>query len=162
MRETTLQKAWDQSFLHHDDQLLLGSRRINVELLTLHPDPVQIFRFWQVYLDNVNPLLKVTHTPTLQTQVIEAASNLSGIDAGLEALMFGIYCVAVASLTESDCHSMFGAGKNELLTRFQTGCQQALWNCGFLHTGDRDCLTALYFYLVNLPQQPIDDGVANR
>ena len=137
--------------MHMDDQLLLGSRRLSVGLLTLHPEPVQIFNYWQVYLDNVNPLLKVTHTPTLQRRVVEAVGNLSGLKSGMEALMFGIYCMAVMSLTEQECRTMFSSGRNELLTMFQTGCQQALWNCGFLSTNDPDCLIALYFYLVPLP-----------
>lgn len=34
--------------------------------------------------------------------------------------------------------------------RYQFGCQQALLNCGVLQCSDRDCLTALYLYLVSL------------
>lgn len=36
--------------------------------------------------------------------------------------------------------------------KYQFGCQQALSNCGFLRSSDRDCLTALYLYLVILPK----------
>ena len=121
-----------------------------MELSTLHPDPVQIFRLWQIYLDNVNPLLKVTHTPSLQGRVIEAASNVKTINPTLEALMFSIYCTSVLSLMVEDCQTMFGSSKEELLMRYQFGCQQALLNCGFLRSSDRECLTALYLYLVSL------------
>ena len=149
MRETTVKKAWDQS-VENDDCLLFGSRRTTVDVSTLHPDPVQIFRLWQIYLDNVNPLLKVTHTPGLQGRIIEATSNVTNINATLEALMFSIYCTSILSLIVEDCQTIFGSSKEDLLMRYQFGCQQALLKCGFLRSSDRDCLTALYLYLVSL------------
>jgi hypothetical protein len=141
-------KTWDHLF-DNDDHLLFGSRQAAIEPSTLHPEPVHIFRLWQVYLENVNPLLRVTHTPTLQGRIIEAAGNLTNVTPALEALMFSIYSMAVLSLGE-DCQTLFGIPKDELLRKFQFGCQQALLKCGFLRSADRDCLTALYLYLVSL------------
>ena len=149
MHEVVVRKAWDTSF-DNDDHLLFGSRKTTVDLSTLHPEPVQILRLWQIYLDNVNPLLKVTHTPTLQRRIIETASNMNNISPTLEALMFSIYCMSVLSLDEEDVQKMLGSPKEDLLSRYQVGCQQALLNCGFLRSHDRDCLTALYLYLVSL------------
>ena len=142
-----MKKAWDQLY-ENDDHLLFGSRKTAVDISSLHPEPVQIFRLWQLYLENVNPLLKVTHSPSLQGRIIEAASNVLNIKPTLEALMFSIYCMSILSLTVDDCRAIFGSSKVDLLTRYQFGCQQALLNCGFLRCGDRDCLTALYLYLV--------------
>ncbi|KAK9337314.1 hypothetical protein LIPSTDRAFT_57140 [Lipomyces starkeyi NRRL Y-11557] len=149
VREVVFKKAWDQLF-ENNDHLLFGSRKTAVDISTLHPEPVQIFRLWQLYLENVNPLLKVTHTPSLQRRIIEAASNVLNIRPTLEALMFSIYCMSILSLAVDDCQAMFGSSKVDLLTRYQFGCQQALLNCGFLRCGDRDCLTALYLYLVSV------------
>ena len=149
VRETAVKKAWDQS-VNIDDHLLFGSRSTTDDLSTLHPDPVQIFRLWQIYLDNVNPLLKVTHTPSLQGRIIEAASNVKSINPTLEALMFSIYCMSIISLIGEDCQTMFSSSKEDLLMKYQFGCQQALLNCGFLRSSERDCLTALYLYLVSL------------
>lgn len=150
MRETSIRKAWDQT-TETDDQLLFGfgSHRTNTDLAALHPGPVQIFRLWQVYLDNINPLLKIIHAPSLQGRIIEAASNLTSISTTLEALMFSIYCTSLATITAEDCQTMFDSSKEDLLLRFQSGCQQALWKSGFLRSTDRDCLTALFLYLVS-------------
>lgn len=147
MRETEVKRAWDET-IQKNDNLLFGSRDPTVDLSVIHPDTIQIFRLWQIYLDNVNPLLKVTHTPTLQARIIEAASNLKNIHPNLEALMFGIYSTAVTSLTVNDCQTMFNSSREDLLIRFHFGCNQALLECEFLRTNDRDCLTALYLYLV--------------
>lgn len=111
---------------------------------------MQIFRLWQLFLDNVNPLLKIIHAPSLQGRIIEAASNLTTISPTLEALMFSIYCTSLFSITAQECQNMFDCSKEDLLLRFQSGCQQALWKSGFLRSTERDCLTALFLYLVSL------------
>ena len=150
--------AWNELY-QNDDHLLFGSRETAVDIFTLHPEQVQIFRLWQIYIDNVNPLLKVTHTPTLQARIIDAASNVATIKPTLAALMFSIYCVSILSLGEDECRTMFGSPRERLLTRYQSGCQQALLNCGFLRSGDRECLTALYLYLVSLSGCHIHAGL---
>ena len=147
--EIGVKKAWDQVG-GNNVFLLLGSRKTATPLASLHPDPVQIFRLWQVFLDNVNPLIKVVHGPSLQVRVVEGVCDLGGMNPVLEALLFSIYCMSVRSLSERDCQLMFGPSKEDLLTRYQFGCQQALVNCGFLRTNDRECLVALYLYIVGL------------
>ena len=149
VRETAVKTALDQS-VGKDDHFLFGLRKVTPDLSTLRPEPVQIFRLWQIYLDNVNPLLKVTHTPSLQGRIIEAASDVTNISPTLEALMFSIFCISILSLTTEDCQNVFGSSKEDLLVRYQSGCQQALWSCEFLRSSDRDCLTAMYLYLVGL------------
>jgi hypothetical protein len=109
-----------------------------------------MFRLWQIYLDNVSPLLKVTHTPTLQSRIIDAASDVATISPALEALIFSIYCVSIVSLTEDDCLALFHSPRMDLLASYQNACQQALRKCGAWRSGDTESLTALYLYLVIL------------
>ncbi|KAJ5632278.1 hypothetical protein N7490_008617 [Penicillium lividum] len=149
LREAVVKLSWDQSF-GNDDHIILGSRKASVNLATMHPEPVHIIRLWQLYLDNVNPLFKVTHTPSLQGMIIEAATNTMSIEPHLEALMFSIYCMAIQSLTAENCQTLFGLSQADLLTKHQFGCQQALLNCQFLRTDNRTCLTALFLFLVSL------------
>lgn len=148
VREVEVKKAVD-SFFDKNDHLLFGTRDTNVDLAPLHPEPVQLFKIWQIYLDNVNPLLKVTHTPSLQAQIITTAGNMKDIKPELEALLFGIYCISIQSLSDEECQRELAASREDLLTRYHFGCQQALMNSGFLRTNDRDCLTALYLFLVS-------------
>lgn len=150
MRHAVIKKAWNHMFQgKSNDHLLFGSPVGDVDdLSTSHPTHVQIFRLWQIYLGNVNPLLKVTHTPTLQTRLIDAASDIANVNPTMEALMFSIYCVSILSLTEDQCSALFGSPKKDLLAAYQSACQQALRNCCFLRSSDRECLTALYLYLV--------------
>lgn len=147
IREKAVKSAWN-SLYDSSDHLLFCSRNTTVDLSTLHPPHIQIFKIWQVYLENFDPLLKVTHAPTLQARIIDAASDITNIDPPLEALMFSIYCVVIFSLDEEECEKLFGSTRESLLSSYQLGAREALLNCRFMRTDDRDCLTALHFYLV--------------
>ena len=111
--------------------IVLGTQHVAVTLA--HPSPVQIFRLWQVYIDNVNCLLKLHHVPTFQSQLLEAASDLANVTKEMEAVMFGIYLMAINSLEESEIVEMFASTKRQLLLHYHGAMQQALTNAGFLH-----------------------------
>jgi hypothetical protein len=49
--EATVLGAWDQLF-SNDDHLIFGARQSTVDLTSLHPEPAQIFKFWQIFLDS--------------------------------------------------------------------------------------------------------------
>ena len=116
----------------------------------VHPPAIQMFQLWQIYINNVNPLLKVTHTPTLQAQVISASANPAKISKPLEALMFAIYFAAITSLTEEEVHSTFGEDKAILLGKYHNATQQALVNAGFMRATELMVLQAFFLYLVTL------------
>lgn len=152
IRHQSVKRALAYLYEDDDDSRFNFGARSDIDPVTLHPTQVDIIRIWQIYLDNVNPLLKVTHTPTLQTRIIEAAADLQSVSATMHALMFGIYCVAMLTISDEDCIAVFGTKCGDLLKKFQLGCRQALLRCNILRTNDRNCLTAFYLYLVrNIP-----------
>jgi hypothetical protein len=81
--------------------LLFGSPRSSVNLRNLHPNPVQIFKLWQLYLDNINPLVKLFHAPTVQQILSDASGDLGDIPRNVEALLFAIYCITIESFSDS-------------------------------------------------------------
>lgn len=117
-----------------------------------HPPAIQIIQLWQIYLNNVNPLLKLTHTPTLQERIIEATANIGNVSKSLEALMFAIYFMAITSLNDEEAQLTFGHEKGALLQRYYTACQQALVNGGFMRHTDLTLLQAFLLYLVSFPK----------
>ena len=144
-----VRKTWDHVHAYSDHLFFGAAGNSNLDLSPLHPGSIQIIQLFQIYLDNVNPLLKLTHTQSSQGRIIEAASNTLHIGRELEALMFAIYCMAITSMTDMQCQTMFNSTKTNLLTGYQFACQQALAKSEFLRTINRDCLTALYLYLVS-------------
>ncbi len=128
--------------------LIFGSYPTNTSLSAFHPQPVHIFRLWQTFLDNINPLVKLFHAPTVQQLIIEASGSLDDVSKSMEALMFAIYSSAVTSLSNADCESMIGEAKSTLLARYQFGTQQALISAGFLKSSDLVVLQAFVLFLV--------------
>lgn len=110
---------------------------------------MQIFQLWQIYIRNVDPLLKISHVPTLQNQIVGAGADLTKCSKPLEALMFSIYLIAVRSLTDEETQATFGEPKDMMLARFSEASQQALINVGFMRSSELMVLQAYFLYLVS-------------
>ncbi|KAK9322024.1 hypothetical protein V1517DRAFT_362119 [Lipomyces orientalis] len=130
------------------DDLLFGPQTTE-KLTTLHPSPVLIFRLWQTFLDNINPLIKIFHAPSVQQKVLDATANLETIPKNTEALMFGIYAVATLSMNREECLKLFNESKDVVLARFQSGARRALRIAGYLRSSDIVVLQAFALYLLS-------------
>jgi hypothetical protein len=119
--------------------------------LELHPDPKHVFRLWQTFTDDVNPLTKIIHVPTLQQRIFEAAWTAELAPKPLEATMFAVYALAVSSMKGADCIQQFGESRSVLLSQYRMGALQALSNCDLLSTRDLEVLQALALVLVLSP-----------
>ncbi|KAI9041833.1 uncharacterized protein KD926_006378 [Aspergillus affinis] len=115
----------------------------------LHPPGVRIFQLWQVYINNVNPLLKLTHIPTLQSSIVEASVDPARASRPLEALMFCIYLITVKSMADEELTTTLGESKALLVARFNEACQQALSNAGLMKSNDLMVLQAFMLYLLS-------------
>jgi hypothetical protein len=133
--------------------LLFGGQKSLITLLPLHPDPIQIFKLWQVYLDNMNPLVKVFHAPTVQQLILEASGDLANMPRNVEALLFAIYCISSESLSDGECIAVLGQPKSSALRRFRHGAQCAFTNASLLKTSDLMVLQAFTLFAVGNPLQ---------
>lgn len=140
-------------------RLMFGSPTSSSGLRPLHPQPLEAFKLWQAYLDNVNPLIKLFHAPTVQQLISETNGNLEEIPRNVEALLFAIYCISVESLSDGECISITGGPKDAARQRFRTGAQHALINASFLKTSDLMILQALTLFIVSGLSTPT---IANR
>jgi hypothetical protein len=130
------------------DSLLFGCPMLK-SLVSSHPTPVQIFLLWQTFLDNVNPLLKLFHAPTVQQSILDAATNLENIPQSTEALMFAIYLLSITSLRNNDCERIMGESRPVLFARYSVATQQALINAELLKSSDITVLQAFVLFLVS-------------
>lgn len=141
-----------EAFSPDASRLLFGTPTSSTGLRSLHPQPVQAFKLWQAYLDNINPLVKLFHAPTVQQMISEANGNLEEIPRNTEALLFAIYCIVVESLSDGECVAITGETKDVARQRFRSGAQHALINASFLKTSDLMVLQALTLFIVSLPR----------
>ena len=145
-----------------DDESILGAEDdhpLGIDLLlgpvvrlptakSLHPTPDKIFKLWQVFQENVNPILKIIHVPTLQTQLLNVAFDLDKVDKHFEPLMFGIYAMAVLSLTDAESQEILQEDKTTLFGRYLCAIRYGLMNTRFLGTSELSVLQAFVLYVV--------------
>ncbi|KAI0126938.1 fungal-specific transcription factor domain-containing protein [Xylariales sp. AK1849] len=115
--------------------------------LIIHPSKTQIDFLATTFFENVDPLLKILHRPSILKMISEGTSKLS---AAQEALQFSIYFSAVNSLDASTCISQLGQNQITLLKTYQLEVERALAAADYLNTNDLESLQALTLYVACL------------
>lgn len=127
---------------------LFGYASVMLDLRELHPSPSQIFILWEVFKENVDPVVRIIHRPTARTILMNAASSLDRVSKPAEALLFAIYFGAVVSLTHEQCQQLLDEDKDVLLKKYRFATEQALARADFLNSSSLMCLQALSCYLI--------------
>jgi hypothetical protein len=121
------------------------------QLDPLSPMPSHMLLLWQVYVECVDPLIKILHTPTTEKLIRGLRGSLSSCGCEMEALLFAVALAAVASVDEDHVLLLLNRPKAELQQRFLLGTEQALARARFLTTRSIVVLQALVLYLSLLP-----------
>jgi Fungal specific transcription factor domain len=129
---------------------IFGLSSQNVDMYSLHPPKEHVPIYWQLYRENVDPLVKIIHVPTMTPEILEAAQHLDSISKGMEALLMVIYYSAATSLWDDECREKFGENKDDLLARYRFGVEQALARADFLETDEVVVLQAFVIFLICL------------
>jgi hypothetical protein len=130
--------------------VLVSSHNVT-PIYELHPEPAHAFRLWQLYLDRVNPLLKLIHVPTTQPYVVEWAAKSKDMPKDIEALLFAVYALAATSLSGDECEQILNTKREIAIKNFVSGLQQAIYSAGFLVNYKLSSLQALIMYMVRNP-----------
>lgn len=86
---------------HH--AFLFGYMSANFDLRPLHPMPSQIPFIWQMYCENVDPIVKILHVPSMTELIRDVCrNNLDQLPPSTEALLFSIHFAVVASMDEEE------------------------------------------------------------
>jgi Fungal specific transcription factor domain len=115
-----------------------------------HPPPERIHQLWQIFIENVDPLTKVVHVPTLRPAIQRAASNIGTIPRSFEALLFAIYGAAVMSLKDDECKQRLYEPRKTLLLRYISATKAALSRAKFMGTISVVVLQALVLHLLSV------------
>ncbi|KAF1737516.1 Bikaverin cluster transcription factor bik5 [Beauveria bassiana] len=131
---------------HHS--FILGYRSADVDLGKLHPLPSHAAFLWSVYQENVEPLIKILHVPTIDVLLREARRDATTLSPANEALVFVIYFSAITALEAEDVQTNFGADKFALLAQYRFAVEQALAKANFLNTSEITVLQAFTLFLL--------------
>ncbi|CAM1508626.1 Fc.00g054740.m01.CDS01 [Cosmosporella sp. VM-42] len=113
-----------------------------------HPPLEGIRQLWQIFVENIDPLTKVIHVPTLRSAIEKAARDIEAIPRTFEALMFAIYSAAVMSMTDDDCKQKLFEPRKVLLSRYISATKVALSRAKFMGTTSLVILQALVIHLI--------------
>ena len=147
--EDSSSDASDPAASDDDFGFVLGSQpKSNTR--SCHPPPEHIHQLWQIFIENVDPLTKVVHVPTLRPAIQKAASDIGTIPRSFEALMFAIYGAAVMSLKDDECKQKFYESRKILLSRYISATKAALSRAKFMGTISLVVLQALVLHLLSV------------
>ncbi|CAH0046249.1 unnamed protein product [Clonostachys solani] len=116
----------------------------------LRPEPIHTFKLWQIFVARVNPIVKVIHVPTVQSQVMSASTDFNSIPLRSQALLFAIFAMSVLSLTKDEALEILGSSRDDYLRRLHVGTKTALAKLDFLNNYDMVVLQTLLLYFFSL------------
>jgi hypothetical protein len=74
---------------------------------------------WQRYLERVDPVLKITHAPTVQRNILNITRDKSRFDLDFphHTLLFSIYYTSVITMSGEECREEFQESRRQTLKR---------------------------------------------
>ena len=63
-----------------------------------HPHPSQMLFLWQIYMDNIDPFMKLFHVPTVTKVIREIRGSYESLNPSMQALVLAIAFAAIMSL----------------------------------------------------------------
>ncbi|KAH7082964.1 hypothetical protein BKA63DRAFT_140631 [Paraphoma chrysanthemicola] len=130
-----------------DDQRFVLTSHVNPSNKPRHPPSEKMRQLWEIFVENVDPLTKVVHVPTLRPVVHKAFHDTQVISRSLEALLFSIYGAAIMSLKDAECQDRFLESRRSLLSRYTSAARKALSRARFMETTNLMVLQALLLHL---------------
>lgn len=119
-----------------------------LSLRNFHPPANQVLKYWEVYKENVDPLVKILHRPSTEKKLSDAAIDLDHISKPLECMMFSIYFAAVTSLSDEECMNKTGMERESALKKYRFAFEQSMARAGFLSTTELIILQAFAIFLI--------------
>ncbi|PLB53696.1 hypothetical protein P170DRAFT_2424 [Aspergillus steynii IBT 23096] len=117
--------------------------------LESYPDPQLALRLWSVYVNSVDPVLKILHIPTTQSAVIATILDPKSAGSSMVALTFAIYFAAITALGHHNEPELF-LDKSVLLKRYKAALDRLLINTEVMNRPEITALQALAIYVTCL------------
>lgn len=131
-----------------DADLLLGMCAYVQDLATIHPSLEEARLMWDIFLERVDPIIKLIHTTTMWPAIQRTIEQPQSVAKDLEALVFTVYASIVSSMDDDECLSMLKESKAILFKRYRHASRQALINAQFVKTSSLMTLQAYVLYMV--------------
>lgn len=132
---------------------LFGFRALAYSLVSYHPSQPQAINLFAVFTDNVAPVIRLFHMPTLSKSYWDSIASLASLDKNTEALLFAIYYSTTISLSNEQCMALLGVSREAATEKYRFGVEQALARADLLNTHSMVLLQAAVLFLSALRNQ---------
>ncbi|KAL4812047.1 hypothetical protein BDW67DRAFT_194021 [Aspergillus spinulosporus] len=104
----------------------------------------------QIYLENVDPIIKILHRPSLSKFMLDGSPypGASQEDHSEQALESAVCYVAANTMSAAQCQEAFKSSKASVVTMYRRMCEAAIERTGLLTTRNMTVLQAFILYLV--------------
>jgi hypothetical protein len=126
---------------------------LSPSFIALPRDRLAASKLCQVYLQNVDPIIKILHRPSLSKWMLEGATTYLGSsedDYAVRALESAVCYTAAITMTEGQCQAAFQMTKSSIMAMRRRMCEDAIENASLLTTRDITVLQAFILYLVSI------------
>ncbi|KAL4880207.1 hypothetical protein BJY04DRAFT_191909, partial [Aspergillus karnatakaensis] len=114
---------------------------------SLHP-PLALGRtYWQIFLERIDPLMKVVHRPSASRILRKGLDNPTSLNEAQGALLQVIYLACVSAMDAEDVQSSLQMSKATAISTYRKAAEQALARAGFLTTNDWTTMQALVLFI---------------
>lgn len=127
---------------------LLTAESVTSSFAPVQPSTVQAYTLWQVFLDRVNPLTKVIHTPSVQPYITQEGFSIEAVPLNYQALRFVIFTLAAMSMSDSESQQRLGCSRQDAISNYTQGAEITLRKLNVMKNFDMVVLQALVLYLV--------------
>ncbi|KAL2858196.1 hypothetical protein BJX68DRAFT_162674 [Aspergillus pseudodeflectus] len=103
--------------------------------------------YWQVFLERVDPLIKVVHRPSASRILRSAIDNPTLLNEGQGALLQVIYLACISAMDEADIQANLQMSKATAVSTYRMAAEHALARAGFLTTNDWNTMQALVLFI---------------
>ncbi|ATY62167.1 C6 transcription [Cordyceps militaris] len=144
--------------LSDDDEdetdLFLGSSSLNCgfngSLRDCHPTLHCLYALKDVYMDRVDPLMKIIHLPTFWESVRDAAERKEQVSKPIEAVIFCFYFATISVVDEKQCEALFKESKRTMFSRYRAIARHALRQARLLSTSSPMTLRAFCLFMMGM------------
>jgi hypothetical protein len=125
------------------------------------PDSVVTTQLSRIYLQQVDPIIKILHRPSLEKLLLHEGLYLGYPNghSAVSALTCAVAYSAACSMTENQCRSILHVEKGVLISACRKSCECAIEKAGLLTTRDMTVLQAFVLYLVSPATHNYPDSV---
>lgn len=108
-------------------------------------------QLWRVYIDRVEPIVKIIHQPTVYQVFKATALDSTKAMVPARCLTYAIHHLAIMSLSDSECReTMNGQPKDQALLQFRLALQQSLVDADLLRSTELHVLQAFVMLLFSV------------